>query len=482
MGLGAAMEIGKAGLKIYQVATQVISENIANVNTPGYSRQRAILESAPPTTHNGFPLGSGVRISVVERYYDSLLQKQLVNAGTASGYDSAKLDVLQQVEPIFNEVALDGLGASMDDFFNSWQDLSTNPGGTAERQVVLSKTQIMLDQFHYVDRSLNAAITAQEESIVPQVDDINRIIKDISVWNAQIEKTEQIYGNANEMRDQRDYAVRTLAEQIGVKYTENADGTTDIFVTDNSAGPPTVDYYLVKGSEYGQLNAVGTPAAVTVTDYLGATSNALDPTAATPFYSSDTSGGQLWATLKLRDEIIPGYLAQVDELARQLVTEVNTQHRAGFNLQTPQVDNVNFFDPAGTTSATIELNITTPDQVAAADAVNVPGNNVVALNIAQLANKSITFTVGASTFNGNFSTFYGSVIAQVGLDVQSAQTVVDQDAAFVKQLSTLRESQSGVSLDEELASLIEYQRAYQASAKLITTAGEMLDTVINMMR
>jgi flagellar hook-associated protein 1 len=478
MGLGAAMEIGKAGLKIYQVATEVISENIANVNTPGYSRQRAILESAPPTTHNGFPLGSGVKISIVERYYDALLQKQLVNAGTASGYDSAKLDVLQQIEPVFNEVATDGLGSSMDAFFNSWQDLASNPNGTAERQVVISKAQIMLDQFHYVDSSLNAAITAQEESITPQVNDINRIIKDISVWNAQINKTEQVYGNANEMRDQRDYAVRTLAEQIGIGYTENSDGTTDVYMTDDATG---TDYYLVKGSQYGKLNATVTPPAlteVTVTDYLGVTGpNSLDPTSATPFYSSDTSGGQLWATLKMRDVTIPDYLAQVDELANQMATQVNAQHIDGFDQN--DVAGVDFF--TGTTAGAISLNITSPDKIAAASAIGEPGNNVNAIKLAQLASKSITFSVGASTFNGTYSNFYGSLVAQVGLDVQSAQTVVNQDAAFMKQLSNLRESSSGVSLDEELASLIEYQRAYQASAKLITTAGEMMDTVINMM-
>jgi len=484
MGLGAAMEIGKAGLKIYQVATEVISENIANVNTPGYSRQRAILESAPPTTHNGFPLGSGVKISVVERYYDALLQKQLINAGTASGYDSAKLDVLQQIEPVFNEVATAGLGASMDAFFSSWQDLASNPNGTAERQVVLSKAQIMLDQFHYVDRTLKAAVAAQEESITPQVNDINRIIKDISVWNAQINKTEQVYGNANEMRDQRDYAIRQLAEQIGVGFTENSDGTTDVYVTDNSLprpgapGPDDPKFYIVKGAQYGSLAAVGTPAVVTVKDYLGNSSNPLDPKAATPFFSSDTSGGQLWATLKMRDVTIPGYLAQVDELANQMATQVNTQHKLGFDQK--DIAGVDFF--TGTTAGAIAMNITSPDKIAAADAISVPGNNVNAIKLAQLASKSITFTVGAATFDGTYNNYYGSLVAQVGLDVQSAQTVVTQDAAFMKQLSNLRESSSGVSLDEELASLIEYQKSYQASAKLITTAGEMMDIAINMVR
>lgn len=482
MGLGAAMEIGKAGLKIYRVATEVISENIANVNTPGYSRQRVILESAPPTTHNGFPLGTGVKISTVERYYDALLQKQLVSAGTNLGYDSKKLDVLKQIEPIFNEVALDGLGASITNFFDSWQDLSTNPSGTAERQVVLSKAQIMTDQFRYIDRTLQDAIAAQEESIVPMVNDINRMVKDIAKWNNQIYTTELVYGNANEMRDQRDYLIRQLSEQVGVKFTENSDGTTDVYMTDNSVGPPAVDYYLVKGAQYGTLNAPGTPAVVTATDYLGNNSSALDPTSATPFYASDTSGGALWATLKMRDVTINNYLGYVNELAKQLVTEVNTQHRAGFDLRNPQQTGVDFFVGTGTDAGSITLNLSSPDQIAAADIAAAPGNNANALKLAQLANKSITFTVGASTFNGTFSMFYGSLVAQVGLDVQSAQTVVTQDAAFLKQLNTLRESSSGVSLDEELASLIQYQRSYQASAKLITTAGEMLDVLLNMVR
>ncbi|MFA6823674.1 MAG: flagellar basal body protein, partial [Geobacter sp.] len=165
MGISAAFEIGKSGLKLFQVAAEVTSENIANVNTPGYSRQRVLFETAPPTTHNGFPLGTGVRVQVVERYYDSLLQKQLVNAGTTSGYDSHKLGVLQQVEPVFNEIAQDGLGAAMNDFFSAWQDLSINPSGTAERQSVLAKAQIMVDQFHYVSRSITDAITIQNESL-----------------------------------------------------------------------------------------------------------------------------------------------------------------------------------------------------------------------------------------------------------------------------------------------------------------------------
>lgn len=482
MSLAATLEIGKSGLRIYQVATEVTSENIANVNTPGYSRQRVILESAPPSTANGFPLGTGVKISSVERYYDALLQKQLVNAGTTASYDSARSQVLQQIEPVFNEIAQDGLGAAVTKFFNSWQDLSLNPTGQAERQGVLGQAQNLVDQFNYVARTLNDTVAIQEESIQPQVDKINELVKNISILNGQIKTTEQVSGNANEMRDQRDYLIQQLAQNVGVQYAENTDGTTDVYITDNSmprpatVGPDDPKYYLVKGTQTGSLGATAVaPRDVTVTDYLGNTSNVMDATAATPFYSQDTSGGKLWATLKMRDVTIPNYLKQVDDLASAVVSAVNTQHALGFTPTGGAGGDV--FAAAGTTAATISLDLTSTTQIAASGSATAPGDNSNAIAMAQLQNVA---TMSGNTTN--FSGYYNSLVSTIGLDVQNAQTIVSQDSAFSKQLSALRESYSGVSLDEELTDLIKYQRSYQASAKLITTVTDMMDTVINMMR
>jgi flagellar hook-associated protein 1 FlgK len=471
MGISAAFEIGKSGLKIYQVAAEVTSENIANVNTPGYSRQRVLLETAPPTTHNGFPLGTGVRIQTVERYYDSLLQKQLVNASAVSGYDTTKSETLQQIEPVFNEIAQEGLGTAITKFFNSWQDLSLNPTGQAERQAVIARAQILTDQFHYTSRTLTDSVTQLEESIQPLASDINQKLKDIALLNGNINNTELVSGNANEMRDQRDYLIRQLSSEIGVKFTENDDGTTDVYVTDDATG---TNYYLVNGTQYGTVNVSSpAPAAVTVTDYLGATSPALDTTSATPFYSQDTAGGELWAILKMRDVTIPGYLAQVDALAAGIVTAVNTQHAAGFDLT--GTAGGDFFNAAGTTAATIAVDgAINVSRIAASSSAASYGDNGNSLAMAQLMNDATT--MGTTTFNN----YYNTVVSQVGLDVQTAQTVVKQDDAFMKQLTTLRDSSSGVSLDEELANLIQYQRSYQASAKLITTATEMMDIVLNM--
>lgn len=455
MGLSSALEIGKRGLIIYQVATEVTSENIANVNTEGYSRQRVILETSPPTTHNGFPLGTGVKISTVERYYDGLLQQQLVTANSASGYDTLCSEVLQQIEPSFNELTNDGIGSAITNYFQAWEDLSTNASGTTERQVLLSQAQVLADNFNAVSTTLNDVIEAQDTSLTALTADVNNMLTNIASLNAQIKQTELVSGNANEMRDQRDLLVKQLAEQMGVKYTENADGTTDVYVQDST--PAT--YYLVQGDQAGSLTVGGTSPTRTVT--INSVSGATKTVDSTLYTAQD--GGTLWATLQLRDVIIPDYLNQLDTLANDIISGVNTQHQAGFDINGDP--GTNFF--SGTTAATFSVSITDPDKIAAASTIaSAPGGNGNALLIADL--------------QSGFSTSYNTLVSQIGLDVDQAETVVEQDEAYLKQLNTLRDSKSGVSLDEELTNLVMYQRSYQASAKLITTVTEMMDTLLAM--
>jgi flagellar hook-associated protein 1 FlgK len=251
-------------------------------------------------------------------------------------------------------------------------------------------------------------------------------------------------------------------------------------VTDNSTG---TNYYLVKGNIAGSVNADTTnpnKTVITVTDNSGAapaTSSAMDPTAATPFYANDTSGGQLWATLKLRDVTIPGYQAQLDSLATAIATQVNTQQQAGTDLNgSVPPATIAFFDPATTSAANFALNSSlTFDKIAAAASGAASGDNTNALAMADLQNAT---TISGTTFNG----YYDSLVSKIGLDVQASQTTVAQDTAFTQQLTNLQQSNSGVSLDEELTNLVQYQRSYQASAKLITTATQMMDTVLGLIQ
>jgi flagellar hook-associated protein 1 FlgK len=412
-------------------------------------------------------MGTGVKIATVERYYDGLLQQQMVNAQTSQGFDTTKSAVLQQIEPAFNEIVNDGIGVAISNFFGSWQDLTVNPTGTAERQSVITNAQILTDNFRMISRTLNDTIAQQNSSLVPLVDSINATLKDIAQLNGQIKTTELVSGNANETRDRRDQLVRDLSKQVGITFTENVDGTTDIRLA--GSGDP-----LVTGSTAGafSLDKTTNPTrfAVELTPVGGALLTPLVPQPTT---------GQLGATLVLRDTIVPSYQVQVDDLAATITAQVNAVHTAGLDLGGNPGQNL--FDPAGVTAATFGLNpaIGTTEIAAATipSAALFNGDNGNALQMTKLHSQKL-MAGGTLTLNG----FLDGLISKIGLDVASSKKTVSQDEAFGKQLTALRESNSGVSLDEELTNLIKYQRSYQASAKLISTATEMMDTVLGMIR
>jgi flagellar hook-associated protein 1 FlgK len=482
MSLNSVLEIGKSSLNIYQTATEVTSQNIANVNTPGYSRQQVVLETAPPVPSYGFSLGTGVRIASVDRFYDGLLQQQLVTAQSTQGNDTTKSNVLQQIEPVFNEVANDGLGAAISNFFGSWQDLTLNPAGSTERQTVLSRAQILVDNFHSVSASLTSTRATQDSSLVPLTADISEKLKNIAQLNGQIKTTQMVSGNANELKDQRDQLLRDLSTKVGISYKEQSDGTVDITLADGVTA-------LVTGSQYATMYAVNTnttqPSAPLNDIYLTAVGNPPPAIAVGDVPITATVGGtnnslgELGATLALRDTIIPGYLSKVNELANMIVTKVNTLHNIatnpGASYDVTGAAGGAFFG-AGVTASSISLSITDANKIAASSSATKPADSSNASAIAQLQNAQNAFVAGSATFNS----YYDSLVSKVGLDVQSAKNTVSQDNAFTQQLTTLQQSNSGVSLDEELTNLVKYQRSYQASAKLITTATTMMDTVLGL--
>jgi flagellar hook-associated protein 1 FlgK len=476
MGINNLLNIATSGITMARVAMEVTSENIANVNTPGYSRQKTIFQTAPVTTANGFPLGTGVQLATVQRSHDDLLQLQLVKGNSAYGESETKQTALSQIEPFFNEVTNNGLGQAVENFFNSWQDLSVTPQGSAERQAVLSRTQVLVDTFHQMNTNLNDSLSSADRSLEGITADITDKAKNIASLNEQILQTERLGGNANELRDQRDYLAQELAKKVGISYSEQRDGTLTVtlpggepLVQGNTFATLSTEVDAGTGLNKIMLTPPGGGASSDVTATIGGTDNSL---------------GQIGGTLQVRDKIVPGYLAKLDEMARQLVTNVNSQHSAGYGLDGTQND---FFDPSKITSADIALNSSlTPDKIAAAGqdptSASGPGDNRSAIALAQLKSTSFSFTVDGKTTSATMSSFYNGFVSSVGIDTQNAGNSTAQSGSYLRQLNALRESNSGVSLDEEMANLIKYQRAFEASAKVINTASQMLDTVMGLIR
>ena len=479
MGIGTIFDIAASGIQTNRMAIEVTGENIANVNTEGYSRQQVIMENKPVTTANGFALGTGVQIAAVQRSYDGMLQLQLVNANSTYQENLAKQTALEQIEPTFNELMSDGLGKSVENFFGAWQDLTANPSGAAERQALLTRSQIMVDSFHQMDSTLTGVAQTADNNLVGITAEVTDNARSLALVNTQILATRSVGGNPNELLDQRDLLLRKLSEQAGITSTLAGDGTASVTLAGGEQ--------LVAGTSYAtlytNLNAGANDIMITAVGNPPPANNPATDTVAGTVGDGATLGGKLGGTMQVRDDIVPKYLGRLDEMADELVTAVNALHAAGYALDGSTGND--FFDPAGVTAGDIALDagLTTQKVAAALPTATDPvptssGNNVNALKLAALGNASVAFSTGTATFGS----FYGALVSEVGVDTEGAQNVTTQGAGFLKQLKALRASNSEVSLDEELTNLTKYQRAFQGSAKVINTATDMLDTILGMVR
>jgi flagellar hook-associated protein 1 FlgK len=478
------LDIGKSALAAQRAAIDVTGQNISNVNTPGYSRQTAILETAPFNPDQYPAVGNGVVVAAVQRTYDRFLQSQINTATSSSGQQSATQTALQRIEPLFSDLSDTGLGTSIQNFFNSWQDLAMNPQGAAERQSVLAKAQTLVDDFHQIGSSLNTVKQEANQSLVALTSSINTLSGQIGDLNSQIRTVQQSGGNTNQLRDNRDLLIQNLSQKVGITFLEQSDGTVNVSLT---RGPQ-----LVSGDKTAFLSLRDDPAnpgfsSIILNQPGGGTG--MDITSLVS--GTDGNSGELGGTLQVRDSLVNSFQAHLDELATALANQVNSVHAAGFGLNGGT--GVNFFSvppapipPATFTSGysnAIALNIASTDAIAAADvdpasAGGGSGNNVGALAIADLKSTTLFLTGGSNTLSG----FYGSLLGKVGLAVQTSNQDVAQSTAMLNQLKNFRDSSSGVSLDEELIALTKYQKAYEGAARLISTGQEMIDTVLNMIR
>lgn len=477
MSISSILDIAKSGLTAQRLALEVTSENITNVNTPGYSKQTTIFQTAPTTLERGFPLGSGVQVAEIQRAYNDFLQQQLTGQSATNGFSNTVLASMNQAQQLFNDLSTDGLGKSLQDFFSSWQDLTSNPQGQPERQAVLASAQQLVDQFQRINGSLHDLKSEANQSLEGIVSDVNNYTSQIASLNDQIKLIEIQGGRANELRDQRDQLVRELSGKVGITYIEQTDGTLNVSM---SLGQP-----LVIGNQAATLSLQPDPANSSYYKVLATSPGGNTAIDITSIVGGTNNGqGEMGGTLQVRDTLVNGFLSDLDELAYTLATEVNNAHTTGFGLNSST--GLSFFTPPTTMAGYsgpggIGVNITQTADVAAANtdpAAGGTGNNVNAQTIAGIYDKVLATSGGSLTLDG----FYNGLVGKVGVAVQDATRTQATSDSTIKQLDNLRESNSGVSLDEELANLVKYQTAYQGAAKMITVSTDMLDTIIGLIK
>jgi flagellar hook-associated protein 1 FlgK len=463
MGISRLADIGTSALFTAQEAISVAGHNIANVNTPGYSRQQVTLSENVPQDGSPGQIGMGVQATSIKRSYDSFVEAQLVSSGSQVGEFTASSNAMAQLAPLFGDANNQGIGASLNDFFGALQDVATNPSDLSARTVFLSKATVLAGQFNQSAAALTAAQQSLDSQIGQSITAVNRLTSQIAGLNTQIATAESSGQQANDLRDERGVALANLGARINISSIEDATGQVTV-----STGNGQV---LVDKDRTHQL--VGVPdlsnnGLLDVRyDEGGGTTTSLAPV---------IQSGQLKGLLDVRDHTIPSLRGSLDTLAAELVTRVNQQHQQGFGLDGSTGQN--FFAPTGTTASTIAVSLTDVRQIAVSStAIGVPGNNANALALADLNNTDF-----ASFGNVTFQNYYSTIAGSFGSASQEAQNNLMAHQTLNDQLTSRRASLSGVSMDEELANLLQYQRSFEAASRLITTADQLLQNILAMKR
>ncbi len=462
-GLNGLFGIGSNALATYQRALSVTGQNIANVNTPGYSRQEVVLSATLPEHGRPGQIGTGVEATEVRRSVDTFVEQQLLNSHERLGEYGASQSALSQIEPIFSDSNDQGVAAGLNEFFKAWQDVATNPADLTSRTVLLSKADVVAKRLNETTTQLSSQRTSLDGQIQQGITDVNQLSSQIATLNGQIKLVEVSGQQANDLRDQRGQLLNKLGGLIDISALEDSTGQVTVSVG--------IGQVLVAQQTAFRLTGVSNSGNAGLLDvhYDNGSGTTTDLT------SVIRSGG-LKGLIDARDTTAAGLQTSLDTLASQIVTQVNTRHRTGYGLDGSTTQD--FFAAGGTTAATISVGLTDRRQIAASStAAGVPGNNANALAVAALQTTAL-----AGLGNATFHDYYSAMAGSFGSTLKGAQDDLQGQELLHGQLESHRAEVSGVSMDEELINLLKYQRAFQAASKLITTSDEMLQTILSLKR
>ncbi|MBI4532197.1 MAG: flagellar hook-associated protein FlgK [Candidatus Latescibacteria bacterium] len=451
----ATLEIGKRALLAQQNAIGTTGHNIANVNTKGYTRQDPSIQAATFFDIGVGQVGSGADFVGVIRKRDRFLDALFRDENQTLGRLEQEEQIFRTIEDALNEPSDSGLARVLNDFWTSWHDLSNDPENTSAHAAVQQRGITLteaLNRLHRIISRLRQDLNGDIEVIVKNVNDMSDQVADL---NRQIMGLEAIDRNASDLRDRRDAILDELSTLAPISATEGTDGAVTV-----SFGGGT----LVERTIANHLETVGRSSLATA---------ALDIRFQRTRELAAIDGGQLGGIFNLRDQRLPDYLAQLDRLALTLKDQVNFIHRGGFG-RTGSLG-VDFFDDRTTGAVDIKLSpaaLTDPNTIAAAD-VKAPGGNRISLNIARL-NQALVLDDETTSING----FYSKLASAIGAASSDTQTVRSNQELLVNGLDRDRQTISGVSLDEEAAKLIQFEHAFTAAARLMSTVDDMIQTLL----
>lgn len=489
-------EIARKGLFTNQLALDVTAHNIANANTPGYTRQRLALKSLPPAAGiNGVfgaavkgQVGAGVEVQELGQIRDSFLDMQFRRENKYLGEWTVQYDGLAYIEGIFSEPSDSSLNAVLGEFFNSLQELSKNPESEEVRSLVRQNAIKVTETLHHYYSQLEQLQLEQNQGIEITINEVNDYARQIRDLNEQIFRFEAGGDRANDLRDQRNLLVDKLSSIINVDVYETGGGRLRLDIN----GMPLVDHTQVNLMEARIRTTAANSSDV---------GNLVDVYWAGSSVKVSITSGKLKGYLNVRDGIgpntdgrnstmgIPYYMKKLNEFTDKFVTEFNAQHRQGWNIPNDSspnpgtsVNNIDFFDPSKLTAREITISDDIKNSVYNIAASSQPVDDITDPDKKGDNNNIIRLVeLRDVEFNGfgSFESFFRSVISELAVESSHSARMMETQEAMTSHLDNQRKSVSGVSLDEEMTNMIRFQQSYAAAARIITAIDETLDILIN---
>lgn len=455
-GLFGSLSIALSSLAASQDEMATTSNNVANANTPGYSREVPVISAGDPIVEGSLSFGTGVVLQKIESLRDPILQIQINQATQQNSSLNGSLTQLRQIQTQFAS-STSGIGADISNFFNSLQQLSPDPTDLTLRQSVLTAAETLATDFNSAARSLQTQRSNIDQNVVASVTQVNSLTSQIASVDQQISNLQganQASGDGT-LVDTQNNLIQQLSALIDVQVIPTGQGIT--LATSNGTA-------LVSGS---QSFALSTQLGSDGVQHIMAGADDI---------TSSLAGGSLAGLIQIRDQEIPSIGSSLDQLAAGLANGLNTANAVGTDLENPPKQGGDIFLPPPLggvgAAATLTVSMTDPSKIAASSDGTI-GSNGNLVNLSAVADNALAN--GQTPIDS-----YSNLMSQVGNITSNTSADADASNLILQQLQNENGSVSGVSLNEEAANLIQYQTAYQSAAKVVSTINLLLLDAVNL--
>jgi flagellar hook-associated protein 1 len=451
MSISKIFDIAKNSLYVYQKALSVTSNNIANADNENYSRQRINFSALQSDHSDRFGIGSGVTISSIQRIKNQFTEIQIRNYSQSQGNADKRYEILSNIESLLSETTDNGLSQQLNNFFDSWTKLTSDPTSIELRNNVVTTAQNFSDKLQDIYEGLNTINTSLIEDTQNSINEINKSVAQIKTLNQQIFSANVNGSNANELLDERDKLINELSKFANINVTTDKDNMVSVSI----GGVYAVDRYNAN-----QFKIVSDGNTISVQTADGQAKLAI-------------TGGSLGAIIEANNKNIPSYRQDLDSIANALMNSVNTIHETGYTNTNPKLTGIKFFDSYETGKLSINPNILNDVNYISTSSDGNIGNSDIAVSLAALADSKV---MGSQTITEKYSGFVSKIANGVSESSQNS----DSYSIVLQQLGEQKASYSGVSTDEETVNILQFQKSYEAAAKLITVANQLFDTLLQM--